>query len=293
MLPTNGWLILNKPLGISSAKAVAIVKRLYKAKKVGHAGTLDPLASGVLPIALGEATKTIAFSMDAAKEYRFTVRWGQATSTDDAEGEITATSDKRPSLLEIQSILPQFTGVITQTPPVYSAIKIKGKRACDRARDGEEVEMKARQVEIHRLQCLESSEDQAEFLAACSKGTYIRSLGRDIALALGTHGHITELIRTKVGKFCITRAISLDNLEEVVYKEAASGLLPVEEALDDIPVLSLLPEQARALRHGQKVTIPPVSAEPGMVFAAKTGGTLVALATIEGDCIISSRVFNL
>lgn len=290
----NGWLNINKPVGVNSTKVVAIIKRVFNAKKVGHAGTLDPLAEGVLPIALGEATKTINYSMDAEKEYEFTVKWGEATSTDDMEGQIVATSDKIPSNDEILKILPDFIGEIEQVPPVYSAIKIDGKRSYDLARRGEEVELKSRQVTIYELKILEEEVGSATFRTKCSKGTYIRSLARDLAEKLGTKGHVTMLKRTKVGGFCIKSAILLDMFDNKVYKpEFSELLLPVEEVLDDIPVLAFNSEQTKALRYGQKVKFAETGLNKGDIVVIKSGGCLVALGEIEEGYIKPSRVFNI
>jgi tRNA pseudouridine55 synthase len=299
-LPINGWLIINKPVSTGSTRVVSIVKRFFNAKKVGHAGTLDPLADGVLPIALGEATKTINFAMDSTKEYVFTVKWGAETSTCDLEGDVIATSDKIPTRDEILSILPQFTGTIDQVPPAYSAIKVDGKRAYDLARSGQEVVLKSRKIEIFELELLESSEESLDsrllmldstFRCLCGKGTYIRSLGSDIALKLGTKGHITRLTRTKVGKFCINDAILLEKLENKVYKADSQGLLlPVETVLDDIPVLTFTLEDAKAIRQGKSVIFP--TSQQGLV-QIKTDNTLVALGEVCEGCVKPVRVFNI
>lgn len=320
--PINGWLNLHKPLGMSSAKAVAIVKRHLHPQKIGHAGTLDPLASGVLPLALGEATKTIQFCMDTDKEYEFTVKWGFETTTCDAEGEITKTSDARPATAQIIEILPEFTGEISQAPPQYSAIKINGQRAYDLARAGEVVEMKQRKVIVHSLQLIEEGQEPGDrsewmekplfthspsplalssFRVSCGKGTYVRSLARDIAIKLGTYGHVVALKRTKVGKFGIEDAILLEDIEKTVYKDAGSGvLLPVNSVLDDIQVLELTTEEATRLRHGQKIPakiLANIASFRGIFpsgnFIAKCNGTLVAICE-SGDGIIKPlRIFNL
>lgn len=290
----NGWLVINKPVGVTSTKVVAIIKRFYNAKKVGHAGTLDPLAEGVLPIALGEATKTINYSMDANKEYVFTVKWGEATSTDDLEGEVIATSDKIPTSVEINAVLPYFIGEIEQTPPVYSAIKIDGKRAYDLARSGVEVEMKSRKVNVYALEQIASSVDSCTFRTTCSKGTYIRSLARDLAEKLGTKGHVTMLKRTKVGNFCINNAILLDMFDNKVYKDGSEGLLlPVEKVLDDIPVLSFTPEEARLLKQGRIVEFDNNGFNIGDIVLVKSDDKLLALGEIGNGFIKPSRVFNI
>ena len=302
----NGWLNLHKPLGVTSAKAVAIVKRSLRPTKIGHAGTLDPLASGVLPLALGEATKTMQFCMDTTKEYEFTVKWGEATDTGDVEGKIIQTSDVRPTDKQIFDILPQFIGDISQTPPAYSAIKINGKRAYELARQGEVVEMKVRQVMIYDLEYLESSAEatnkqEGKFRVSCGKGTYIRSLAQDIAAALGTCGHVTRLMRTKVGNFSIKDAILLENVEKTVYKNAASeGLMPVDTVLDDIQVLEFTSEEASRLKNGQKLGLDALafgnSAELksfGKKYIAKCEKQLVAICSCDDGVIKPIRVFNL
>jgi tRNA pseudouridine55 synthase len=256
----NGWIILDKPLGLGSTQAVGAVKRVCREAgvgkvKVGHGGTLDPLATGVLPIALGEATKLCGRMLDASKIYDFTVAFGTETAGLDAEGEVVATSDMRPTLAELEAVLPRFTGPIEQVPPAFSAIKIDGERAYDRARKGEAVEMKARSVTIHALDVHEASAgslDSATLSAHVSKGTYIRSLARDIAHAAGTVGHVTMLRRRKAGPFDLSQAISLDKLNAFGQGAAQSEIiLPLEAGLVDIPALNLSPEAAGAIRQGR------------------------------------------
>ncbi|PIR38558.1 MAG: tRNA pseudouridine(55) synthase TruB [Alphaproteobacteria bacterium CG11_big_fil_rev_8_21_14_0_20_39_49] len=286
----NGWLNINKPAGVTSTKVVAILKRYYNAKKVGHAGTLDPLAEGVLPIAFGEATKTINYMMDAKKEYEFTVKWGEATSTGDAEGEIIQTSEIIPTQQEIQTTLPFFIGEIEQTPPAFSAIKIDGKRAYDLARQGKEVKIKSRKVCIYNLEYLGAD----TFRTKCSKGTYIRSLAIDLARKLGTQGHVTMLKRTKVGNFCIKSAILLDMFDNKVYKDGSEELLlPVEQVLDDIPVLDITNEEAASLRQGKTISFEPSGLTQGDITAVKSNGKLIALCEVGNAIIKPSRVFNL
>lgn len=235
-LPIDGWVNFNKPLHMTSARAVAAVKRISDAAKVGHAGTLDPLATGVLPMALGKATKSIHLLMDAEKTYHFSVTFGERRATDDAEGEVVATSDVVPTHEQVETILPRFTGLIEQLPPAFSALKVAGKRAYDLARAGEEVVLKPRNVTIYMLRCLGLSGKTAKFEATVSKGTYIRALGRDMAQALGTEGYISALHRSRVGPFCDSQAISLDFLEESVHKAAGSGQHPwLLALLDGIP----------------------------------------------------------
>lgn len=318
-LPINGWLNLHKPLGITSAKAVSIVKRNLHPQKIGHAGTLDPLASGVLPLALGEATKTMQFFMDAAKGYEFTVKWGEATATLDAEGEVIARSEVRPTIEQILRVLPQFIGEISQTPPAYSAIKINGQRAYDLARRGVDIEMKSRKIMIYSLEvsgkeilskspCITHSnkenpvtrhpspETSTTFRVSCGKGTYIRSLARDIAESLGTLAHVTKLVRTKVGKFSINDAILLEDIEKTVYKDALSGvLLPVDTVLDDIQVLEFTPELAIRIRQGQKILIENLALDVPVnsVFIAKCNGVLIAICESGMGLVKPIRVFNL
>ena len=253
----HGWIILDKPVGLGSTQAVSAVKRILREAgepktKVGHGGTLDPLASGVLPIALGEATKLAGRMLDATKDYEFAVRFGEETDTLDAEGEVVESSDVRPACEQVEAMLPRFTGTIEQIPPAYSALKIGGKPAYERSRAGEQVEMKARTVTVRELRLLESSADEARFSATVSKGTYIRSLARDIARALGTVGHVTMLRRTRAGPFTLEKAISLDFLVNAAKERRLDGAVrPLIAALDDIPALPVTCRQAELLRHGQ------------------------------------------
>jgi tRNA pseudouridine55 synthase len=299
--PIHGWIVLDKPLGLTSAQAVARVRRAFGAAKAGHGGTLDPLATGVLPIALGEATKTVAFEMDASKAYRFTLRWGAATTTDDAEGEVTETSPNRPTEAEIEAILPRFTGEILQTPPVYSAIKVAGRRAYARARNQEAFELAPRPVVVERLALNHSDGDTASFEVACGKGTYMRALARDLARALGSCGHIVELRRTRAGPFAESQAISLDSLEALRHSAAAlERLLPIETALDGIPALALSEGEARVLRSGQSVPLLRAqdvdrigSLVPGIAVCAMANGKPVAVARFDQGRLRPVRVFNL
>ena len=291
----DGWVVLDKPLGMGSTQAVGRVRRLFSAAKAGHGGTLDPLATGVLPIALGEATKTVPFVMDGRKEYRFTLRFGEARATEDGEGEVTATSDVRPSDAAIRAALAPFIGRIDQMPPVFSALKIDGKRAYDLARAGETVELKPRPVTIERLELLARPDtDHADFVVACGKGTYIRSLGRDLARALGTVGHLSALRRTAVGPFREEAAISLPKLEALGHIPPLLGALaPVATALDDIPALALTDTQADRLRHGQPVLLTRDAPPSGTLVRAETGSKLVALVRSDGAALQPVRVFNL
>jgi tRNA pseudouridine55 synthase len=287
--------ILDKPVGLGSTPAVSRVRRLFGARKAGHGGTLDPLASGVLPIALGEATKTVPFVMDGRKEYRFTLCFGQARSTEDAEGEVTAASDLRPTDEAIRRALAAFVGDIEQVPPAFSALKIEGKRAYDLARAGESVDLKPRRVVIERLALLGRPDtDHADFVVSCGKGTYIRSLGRDLALSLGTVGYLSALRRTAVGPFREEAAISLPKLEALGHIPALLGALaPVATALDDIPALALTEAQADRLRQGQPVLLTRDAPPSGALLRAESGSRLVALVRSEGASLKPVRVFNL
>ena len=291
----DGWVVLDKPLGMGSTQAVGRVRWLFTAEKAGHGGTLDPLATGVLPIALGEATKTVPFVMDGRKEYRFTLRFGEARSTDDGEGAVTATSEDRPSDQAIRAALPRFTGHVEQTPPAFSALKIGGQRAYDLARAGQNVYLKPRQVMIDRLELVSRPDaDHADFVVGCGKGTYIRSLGRDLAQALGTVGHLSALRRTAVGPFREESAISLPKLEALGHIPPLLGVLvPVATALDDIPALALTGTQADRLRHGQPVLLTRDVPPSGTLVRAETGSKLVALVRSDGVALQPVRVFNL
>ncbi|SKA40976.1 tRNA pseudouridine synthase B [Enhydrobacter aerosaccus] len=291
----DGWVVLDKPLGMTSTQAVGRVRWLFGAQKAGHGGTLDPLATGVLPIALGEATKTVPFVMDGRKEYRFTLRFGEARSTEDAEGAVTASSDVRPSDAAIMALLGRFIGEVEQTPPAFSALKIEGQRAYDLARAGQTVELKPRKVVIERLELLERPDpDHADFVVACGKGTYIRSLGRDLALALGTVGHLSALRRTAAGPFREEAAISLSKLEALGHIPALLGVLaPVATALDDIPALAMTEAQADRLRQGQPVFLTRDAPPSGALCRAENGSRLIALVRSDGASIQPVRVFNL
>ncbi|MFL6850380.1 MAG: tRNA pseudouridine(55) synthase TruB [Sphingomicrobium sp.] len=292
----NGWIILDKPVGLGSTTAVSAVKRILRQSgepktKVGHGGTLDPLASGVLPIALGEATKLCGRMLDATKAYDFTIRFGEETDTLDAEGELVGSSDARPGPDEVQALLPNFTGEIEQVPPIYSALKIEGKAAYARARAGEKIQLKSRRVEIFDLLLIDMTSDSATFSATVSKGTYIRSLARDIAHALGTLGHVSYLRRTSAGPFSLASAISLDILEEAAKARALTRtVLPLEAALDDIPALPVTTRQAEMLRKGQRLAGFP--AKPGLGLATLEG-TPVALVEALADGLRVVRGFNL
>ena len=291
----DGWVVLDKPLGMGSTTAVGRVRWLFAAEKAGHGGTLDPLATGVLPIALGEATKTVPFVMDGRKEYRFTLRFGEARSTDDGEGEVIATSDARPADEAIRQALPRFLGDIEQMPPAFSALKIDGRRAYDLARAGETVKLEPRTVRVERLALLGRPDpDHAEFVVGCGKGTYIRSLGRDLALVLGTVGHLSALRRTVAGPFREAAAISLPKLEALGHIPPLLGALaPVVTALDDIPALAMTETQANRLRHGQPVLLTRDVPPSGALLRAEAGSKLVALVRSDGVALQPVRVFNL
>ena len=292
----HGWIILDKHLGLGSTQAVSTIKRLLREAgepktKVGHGGTLDPLASGVLPIALGEATKVAGRMLDASKDYAFTLRFGEETDTLDGEGKVIATSHVIPTAEEVQEILTGFTGEISQVPPAYSALKIGGKAAYARARSGEEVQLKPRDVTIGELRLISQSGNEASLIATASKGTYIRSLARDIAQALGTVGHVSYLRRTRAGPFGLDKAVSLDFLTEIAKaRQLTRAVLPLEAALDDIPALPVTPDQAQLLRHGQKLVGFP--AQPGLCMATLEG-TPVALVEASADGLRVVRGFNL
>ncbi len=296
--PLSGWLILDKPRGMGSTQGVSAVKRVlrqngYAKTKVGHGGTLDPLAQGVLPIALGEATKLAGRMLDSDKIYAFTVKFGEETDTLDTEGPVIATSDVQPTLEEVEAVLPRFTGPIEQVPPAYSALKVGGQRAYDLARAGEAVALKARSVTIHSLAICarDAGPHEVTLEAHVSKGTYIRSLARDIAYALGTCGHVTYLRRTKAGPFLESQAISLDNLEEAAKRASLEYLLlPLEAGLDDIPALHLDQTSAQAVRQGRVLSEMPQSSG---LYLAKRGSVPVALMEISDGTATVVRGFNL
>lgn len=298
----NGWIVIDKPSGLTSARVVGRVRGILQAKKAGHAGTLDPLATGVLPIALGEATKTMPYVSEGGKRYRFTLRWGVATSTDDSEGEVIAQSDRRPAPPEIDAVLASFIGRIEQVPPRYSAVKVGGRRAYDLARAQASFDLRARTVEIDDIALTDQpNTEEAIFEVACGKGTYMRSLARDLGEALGTCAHITALRRLAVGPFREDHAISLDYLETLGHSPAAfEQIYPIETALDDIPALALSETEANRLRCGQAVSfmarihrerIEKLSG--GDIVFVTAGGRPVAMARYEAGEIHPVRVLNL
>ena len=299
----SGWICLDKPYDLTSTHAVGRVRRIFNAQKAGHAGTLDPLATGILPIALGEATKTVAFMVDADKAYRFTIAWGRTTATYDREGETIAESDVRPTLAEVEAALPAFVGEISQVPPAYSAIKVEGQRSYDLARAGEAVELAARIVTVHSARVAGAEDaDHVTLEIACGKGTYVRAICRDLADALGACGHVSDLRRTRVGPFSDKTAVTLELLEDLGHKARQSELLlPVETALDDIPELAVTDEDAFRLKQGRSIVLVPRQVEalkarlkPGSrTVSAMTGGTVIALCEMRAGRLEPSRVFNL
>ena len=296
MTGLNGWLVVDKPVGPSSAQVVGKLKWALRhgghgKVKIGHGGTLDPLASGVLPIALGEATKLSGYLLNGPKSYRFTIAFGAATATDDAEGDVVGTSAVRPTPAEVTAVLPRFTGPIRQRPPAYSALKVDGERAYALARAGESVELAERELVIHSLTLLKADADSATLDVHCSKGTYVRSLARDIALALGTLGHVSLLRRTAAGPFRLDQALSLDKCVELVHGPAPEqALLPLTAGLDDIPALAVDPNEAAALKQGKRLDGPRV--KPGQ-YLATDGSVPVALVAVSEHDIRVVRGFNL
>ena len=295
----DGWLVLDKPLGMSSAAAVGRVRRALGATKAGHGGTLDPLATGVLPIALGEATKTMSFVMDGPKAYRFKLRWGAETMTDDLEGEVTATSPARPSADAVAKVLPEFHGQVLQVPPAYSAIRVAGERAYARARQGRQVSLAPRQVEIESLELVSATQDEAVFELRCGKGTYVRAIARDLGRRLGCFAHVVELRRLVAGPFAEADMISLANLEEFGHNTAGrkaviSVLRPLQTALDDIPALALSEAEAGRLKQGQPVRLRAPGAQPDRhTVLVLDGDKPVALAVVRDGIVHPRRVFNL
>ncbi|MGZ8362229.1 MAG: tRNA pseudouridine(55) synthase TruB [Caulobacteraceae bacterium] len=298
----SGWICLDKPYDLTSTRAVSIARRLYDAQKAGHAGTLDPLATGVLPIALGEATKTVSFMMDADKTYRFTIQWGRSTDSFDAEGATTATSDVRPAPDAVAAALPAFVGEIEQIPPSFSAIKVDGERAYDLARAGEDFVLKSRFVVIHSARVTEAPDaDHVEIEIACGKGTYVRAIVRDLAVALGACGHVSALRRTRVGPFTAENAVTLETLEDLCHTARGSEvLLPVETALDDIPALAVTAEDAFRLSQGRPIVLLPRQVETlhprlgaDRTVLALHGDQAKALCEMRAGKLSPVRVFNL
>jgi len=299
----SGWICLDKPYDLTSTHAVGRVRRIFNAQKAGHAGTLDPLATGILPIALGEATKTVAFMVDADKTYRFTIAWGRTTATYDREGETIAESDVRPTAAEVEAALPAFVGEISQVPPAFSAIKVDGERSYDLARAGEAVELAPRIVTVHSARVAEVPDaDHVTLEIECGKGTYVRAICRDLADALGACGHVSDLRRTRVGPFSDKTAVTLELLEDLGHKARQSELLlPVETALDDIPELAVTDEDAFRLKQGRSIVLVPRQVEavkarlkPGSrTVSAMAGGKVIALCEMRAGRLEPSRVFHL
>ncbi|MBI5313207.1 MAG: tRNA pseudouridine(55) synthase TruB [Methylocystis sp.] len=287
----DGWVALDKPVGLTSTQAVSRLKRIYNAQKAGHAGTLDPLASGILPVAFGEATKTVPFVQDGEKAYRFTVLWGVETDTDDSDGRAMRESAVRPERAAIEALLPQFVGEIMQTPPQFSAIKIAGERAYDIAREGELVDLKPRAVKIRSLTLIDASQEDATFVMECGKGAYVRALARDLGRILGCFGHVTALRRTRVGPFLEEDAYTLDEIE--TQNMAAEALLSVEAGLAELPCVVVDRDTAARLRRGGSVILRGRDApHEGIVYAA-CGGVPVAFGEIVQGALAPARVFNL
>lgn len=296
--PVSGWLILDKPVGLTSTKAVSTIKHLFGAQKAGHAGTLDPLASGCLPIALGEATKAVPQVFDSGKTYRFTVRWGAATNTDDGEGQVIARSDKRPSAAEVEGSLPNFVGTIEQVPPAFSAVKIAGERAYDIARDGEQPELSAREVVIDRFEVVSVDDaDHTTFEIDCGKGTYVRSLARDLGEMLGCHGYVSGLRRLSVGPFGEEMMVDLDELRASADEGGAEAcdafLAPVESALAALIGVPLQERDANQVLRGQSVLLRGASAPVAGQAYATSAGQLLAVGRIEAGSFHPKRVFHL
>lgn len=303
----DGWVNLHKPVGMTSTQALSAVKRALNPQKAGHAGTLDPLASGILPIALGEATKTVPYVQDSIKTYNFTVTWGEQRSTDDAEGEAIATSDKRPSRTDVESLLPAFHGDVEQTPPQFSAIKVDGARAYDLARDGETIELKSRLVYIESLEIVSHTDAETAFRCVCGKGTYVRSLARDMGLKLGCFGYISALERASVGPFTLENAILLDIFQNPDDKPSPEQvLLPLQTALDDIPVLALREQEAARLKNGnvlaflskpdlERMSQAGIEWGNGNVVTALTtfDKKAIAIVEIQGPELHPIRIFNI
>jgi len=298
----SGWICLDKPHDLGSTSAVGRVRRAFNAQKAGHAGTLDPLATGILPIALGEATKTVPFLMDADKAYRFTIAWGVETASFDREGAVTATSDVRPTAEAISEALKAFIGEIDQIPPDYSAVKVDGARAYDLAREGVAMDLKPRKVVIHDARLAATPDaDHAVVEIECGKGTYVRALVRDLAQSLGARAHVADLRRTRVGGFTEARAITLESLEELCHRGAPlETLLPVETALDDIPELAVTTEDAFRLTQGRSIVLLPRQVETlrarltaSRTVSARHGTKIVALCEMRAGRLNPTRVFHL
>ena len=291
--PISGWVVLNKPYDMTSTQAVGKVRWLFSAAKAGHAGTLDPLATGILPIALGEATKAVPQVQDGTKIYRFAIAWGSATTTDDTEGEVIATSEVRPDRAALEAVLPRFTGTILQRPPIFSALKIDGERAYDLARAGETFELAPREIDVDAIALLEHSDQTSVLEVTCGKGTYVRSLARDIAEALGTRGHVSMLHRAAVGPFSDTDALTIDQLEALSLEERDGLLKPVASGFADLPEIRLDVLQATGVRHGNAVLLTGAGAPIQLDECwASFKGECLATGRVEFGQFQPKRVFN-
>ncbi len=288
----NGWLVLDKPQGMTSTHAVSRLKRIFNAKKAGHAGTLDPLATGILPIAFGEATKTVPFVQDGEKAYRFTVKWGTETDSDDADGAVTKTSERRPEREDIEALLPRFIGTIMQTPPIYSAIKVNGERAYDLAREGEEVVLAAREVTIHALRLTSFTPEEAVLEAECGKGTYVRAIARDLGQLLECYGHVTALRRTRVGPFREEDAVPLAELE-AEDAQPFEDLLSVQAGLTELPCVVVDRNAAARLRRGQSLMLRGRDVPSEGLAYASCCGVPVAFGDVQAGELLPRRIFNL
>ncbi|MEM7327971.1 MAG: tRNA pseudouridine(55) synthase TruB [Pseudomonadota bacterium] len=304
--PVHGWLAVDKPVNVTSTQVVGILKRLFNAQKAGHGGTLDPLADGILPIAFGEATKTAQWAMDCDKEYVFTIEWGTSTASQDKEGEIIATSDRRPTRAEITAALPDFVGDIQQVPPKFSAIKVGGERAYDLARDGENFEIPSREVTVYEAEISNIPDpDHVTLRVVSGKGFYVRAMARDLAQALGAEGHVSRLRRTRVGALDETVAMPLNQIEELAdQKEQLVGALrPIETVLDDVPVIELDLTDAAALKQGREIVLLPHQVEQwqsdtdsdpeNRLALTRTGGNAVALGEVRAGRFQPKKVFQL
>jgi tRNA pseudouridine55 synthase len=290
----DGWVVIDKPAGVTSIKAVSKARWAFHAGKAGHAGTLDPLATGVLAVAFGEATKTVAIAQEGLKTYRFTIRLGQATATDDAEGEVTAESDLRPTDAEIEAALRSYVGEIEQVPPQFSAVKVEGERAYDLAREGVEMDLAPRPLWVESLALIaRPGPDHAELELICGKGGYVRSIARDLGRDLKCHAHVTTLRRTVSGPFTLEHAISFEMLDEIRHRGGSEHLLPVSTGLDDIPALAVPAAAAAKLRQGQAVPVPARDLDYGDVAWASLDGLPVAIGTYKSGLLHPDRVFNL
>ena len=292
--PVNGWVVIDKPAGVTSINAVSKARWAFQAGKAGHAGTLDPLATGVLAVAFGEATKTVSLAQEGLKTYRFTLRLGQATTTDDSEGAVIATSDHRPTDAEIEAALPAYIGDIQQVPPQFSAVKVDGERAYDLARAGVALDLAARPLHVASLMLIARPDaDHAELEMVCGKGGYVRSIARDLGRDLGCHAHVTKLRRLASGGFTLAHAISFEMLDEIRHRGGSEHLLPVSTGLDDIPALAVSAAAAAQLRMGQAVPVPAIDLEYGDIAWASQAGLPVAIGTVKAGLLHPDRVFNL